>query len=111
MDLVNYSQYMFGLVIVALLLALFAIGLKKFATSDLLSKFTPNTGKRLSVVETLVVDPRRRLVLVRHDDKEHLLLVGGESDLVIDKDYAHHEAPDPFIPSQAPAAQSEDRST
>jgi flagellar protein FliO/FliZ len=40
--------------------------------------------RRLSVVEQLTVDNRRRLLLVRKDGTEHLLLVGGTSDLLIE---------------------------
>lgn len=43
------------------------------------------SGRRLSVVEVLPVDDRRRLVLVRRDGAEHLLLVGGPGgDLVVE---------------------------
>ncbi|RFC62372.1 hypothetical protein DYI37_16205 [Fulvimarina endophytica] len=38
---------------------------------------------RLAVVETIGIGERRRLVLVRHDDKEHLLMLGGHTDLVV----------------------------
>jgi flagellar protein FliO/FliZ len=41
------------------------------------------TGRRLAVVETIALDPRRRLVLARCDGAEALLLVGGESDQVV----------------------------
>jgi flagellar protein FliO/FliZ len=40
-------------------------------------------GRRLAVVETVALDPRRRLVLARVDGAEALLLVGGESDQVV----------------------------
>ena|SRR5579859_6525064 len=40
--------------------------------------------RRLSVVEQLTVDNRRRLLLVRKDQNEHLLLIGGTSDLLIE---------------------------
>lgn len=33
-------------------------------------------ARRLAVVESLVLDPSRRLVVVRVDDREHLLLLG-----------------------------------
>ncbi len=39
---------------------------------------------RLAVVDSVAVDPRRRLVLVRRDEVEHLLLVGGTSDIVVE---------------------------
>lgn len=44
--------------------------------------------KRLSVVEAAVIDPRRRLVLVRRDGVEHLLLVGGTTDVVVERGIA-----------------------
>lgn len=40
-------------------------------------------GRRLAVVEALALDHRRRLVLVRCDHGEHLLLLGGERDIVL----------------------------
>src|SRR5919199_2497447 len=39
---------------------------------------------RLGVLEAAAVDTRRRLVLVRRDNVEHLLLIGGPSDIVIE---------------------------
>jgi flagellar protein FliO/FliZ len=41
--------------------------------------------RRLSVLEVLPLDNRRRLVLVRRDDVEHLLLIGGVSDLLVER--------------------------
>jgi flagellar protein FliO/FliZ len=43
------------------------------------------TKRRLAVVDSLVVDNRRRLLLIRKDGAEHLLLVGGGCDLVIEQ--------------------------
>ncbi len=42
-------------------------------------------NRRLSVVEVTPVDGRRRLVLVRRDDTEHLILLGPSSELVIER--------------------------
>ena len=39
---------------------------------------------RLAVVDMLAVDRRRKLVLVRRDNVEHLLLIGGPSDVVVE---------------------------
>jgi len=41
--------------------------------------------RRLAIVESLMVDGRRRLILVRKDGTEHLLLVGGANDLVVEQ--------------------------
>ncbi len=40
--------------------------------------------RRLQVVESLGLDHRRRLVLVRRDGMEHLLLLGATGDLVVE---------------------------
>lgn len=49
------------------------------------SGFAPaaKPGARLSVQETLALDPRRRLVLVRCDGRDLLLLTGGTQDQVV----------------------------
>ena len=43
-----------------------------------------NRQPRLQVLDATAVDARRRLVLVRRDDTEHLLLLGSHGDLVIE---------------------------
>jgi hypothetical protein len=40
---------------------------------------------RLAVIDAAPVDGRRRLVLVRRDNVEHLLLLGGASDFVVEQ--------------------------
>ncbi len=40
---------------------------------------------RLSIKEVIAVDHKRRLLLVRRDDVEHLLMIGGEADLVVEQ--------------------------
>jgi hypothetical protein len=45
-------------------------------------------GNRLAVVEFREVDRSRRLVLVRRDQTEHLLLIGGHNDVVIESGFA-----------------------
>jgi hypothetical protein len=39
---------------------------------------------RLAVIDAAAVDGRRRLVLVRRDNVEHLIMIGGPSDLVVE---------------------------
>ena len=41
-------------------------------------------GMRLGVVEYCEIDQSRRLVLLRRDDVEHLLLIGGNQDLLVE---------------------------
>jgi flagellar protein FliO/FliZ len=46
--------------------------------------FKAKTEKRLDVVEQSVLDGRRKLVLIRRDNKEHLIMTGGPVDVVIE---------------------------
>ncbi len=41
-------------------------------------------GRRLRVVEVTPLDVKRKLVLVRRDQVEHLILLGAQSDLVVE---------------------------
>jgi len=46
--------------------------------------------KRLGVVETAAVDGKRKLLLVRRDDVEHLLIIGGPVDVVVETGIKGH---------------------
>lgn len=48
--------------------------------------------RRLGVVEVLTLDPRRRLVIVRRDNVEHLLLLGGTQETVVETGIPSSEA-------------------
>ncbi len=41
-------------------------------------------GRRIKIVEVTPIDVRRKLVLIRRDDTEHLVLLGAQRDLVIE---------------------------
>ena len=43
-----------------------------------------NRKHRLAVVDATAVDSSRRIVLVRRDDIEHLVMIGGQNDFVIE---------------------------
>ncbi|WP_287214905.1 flagellar biosynthetic protein FliO [Mesorhizobium sp.] len=77
-----------------------------------------NRKTRLAVMDATAVDSHRRLVLVRRDDIEHLLLIGGPTDVVVERDIrlsalrrpaltgdggGHQPAPPPRAPQPAPA--------
>ena len=41
-------------------------------------------GQRLGITEFHEIDKTRRIVLVRRDDVEHLIMIGGNQDIVIE---------------------------
>ncbi|MGJ7040272.1 hypothetical protein J2Y63_003535 [Shinella sp. BE166] len=51
-----------------------------------------NRTPRLAVLDAAAIDTRRRLVLVRRDDVEHLLMIGGPTDIVIETRIANASA-------------------
>lgn len=73
--------------IAALIFVIAMIGLASFAFRRLmLGRLALPMGsrKRLAVVDMAAVDAKRRLVLVRRDDVEHLVLLGVNSETVIE---------------------------
>lgn len=58
--------------------------LRERPVSPLLAVTGRERTKRLSVIDAAVVDSRRRVVLIRRDNVEHLVLIGGPTDVVIE---------------------------
>ncbi|MGI9423322.1 MAG: flagellar biosynthetic protein FliO [Hyphomicrobiaceae bacterium] len=57
--------------------------------------FAPKPEKRLDVVDQATIDGRRRLVLIRRDGIEHLIMTGGPVDVVIETGIKHNAALEP----------------
>lgn len=57
-----------------------------------------NRQPRLQVLDAAAVDTRRRLVLVRRDDVEHLIMIGGPTDIVIESRILPQPAEQPEAP-------------
>ncbi|RYE68218.1 MAG: flagellar biosynthesis protein FliO [Rhizobiaceae bacterium] len=65
-----------------------------------------NRNPRLQVLDAAAVDARRRLVLIRRDGVEHLVMIGGPTDIVIETGIATNS---PSQPSAIESAPSEPR--
>jgi len=57
---------------------------RRFAGSRLGTNTNRGRMPRLAVIDAAAVDGRRRLVLVRRDNVEHLLMIGGPTDIVVE---------------------------
>jgi flagellar protein FliO/FliZ len=76
MDFADFARAIFALALTLGLVGLAAVGLRKFGP-DAIARFVPTRKeRRLAVVESLILDPSRRLVLVSVDGQERLLLLG-----------------------------------
>ncbi len=79
-----YIKPFLALVFVACLIGLFALILKKFNLHNTLHNKT--STRKLSIEESLMLDSKRRVVLLRRENKGHLILLGGQNDMVIEND-------------------------
>ncbi|MDO8422085.1 MAG: flagellar biosynthetic protein FliO [Parvibaculum sp.] len=105
MELSEIFRFVASLVFIIGLIGLCAYAAKKLG---LASGGITVTGsqKRLAIVEVKVIDAKHRLVLMRRDNKEHLVLLGGEQDLLIESGIDAPEVPEdelqtPPVPTAA----------
>lgn len=77
MDTVDPARFIFASFFVLGLLALLALILKRYGQKNFGAKlFAPGqAGGRISIVETRYLDAKSKLVLVKRDGVEHLLLL------------------------------------
>ncbi|OSQ39696.1 flagellar biosynthetic protein FliO [Thalassospira mesophila] len=83
MDMESYFRFVAALVFVLALIGLIALLARRFVPGAR----TVNRGKkrRLALIEVLPLDTKRRLVLLRRDDTEHLIVLGPNGDLVVER--------------------------
>jgi flagellar protein FliO/FliZ len=82
MNFLDLARAVFGLAFTLGLIGLAAYVARRYAP-QLLARLNAERGeRRMQVVETLVLDPARRLVLVRIDDEERLILLGEGRELI-----------------------------
>jgi flagellar protein FliO/FliZ len=76
MNIADFARAVFALALTLGLMGLCAVALRRFGPEMLARVSSQKKARRLAVVETLVLDPSRRLVLVSCDGRERLLLLG-----------------------------------
>jgi flagellar protein FliO/FliZ len=100
--------FLFAFIAVLALIGVAAWLVRRFATNRLGANTNRGRMPRLAVIDAAAVDGRRRLVLVRRDNVEHLLMIGGPSDIVIEPNIVRampgrdQMAPRPAVAGEAP---------
>jgi flagellar protein FliO/FliZ len=85
MEFDGYLKFVLALAFVLGLIGVLAVILRRFGPGAVaMVPRRKGMARRLQVIEVATIDPRRRLVLVRRDDKEHLILLGANSELLIE---------------------------
>jgi flagellar biogenesis protein FliO len=90
-----------GTVVVLVLLAVWGLKVSFRASNQLIRR-----NKRLTIIDSIDVDPKRQLIIVRRDNVEHLILTGGPADVVVEAGIPAEKPgmPLPRRPAAAPPA-------
>ena len=114
MELEGYLRFVVALVLVLGLIAAVAWGGRRLGLAGRLPMVS-GRARRLGVVEAAPLDPKHRLVLVRRDEAEHLLLLGPAGATVVERGIAappvdsgvdSGEAVDEAAPAEAAPAEA-----
>ena len=79
----DYLRFMLALAFVLGLILGAALLAKRFGLGNQ-APMRLRGQKRLAIVESMALDTKHRLVLVRRDQTEHLIVVGATADLVVE---------------------------
>jgi flagellar protein FliO/FliZ len=96
MDFDTYLRFALALVLVLGLIALLAWVLRRFGMGVKLQR-----GRRLGIVEVQALGPRHRLILLRRDQVEHLVIVGPHSETVVESGIVPPRTMTPEAPRQS----------
>jgi flagellar biogenesis protein FliO len=78
------ARFFIAFLVVLGLIGLTAWLVRRFGANRLGAAGVRGRQPRLAVIDAASVDGRRRLVLIRRDNTEHLLMIGGPTDVVVE---------------------------
>ena len=87
MEFDTYIRFIVALVFVLALIGLLTWLVRRFGVGGRISARSGRKS-RIGVVELAAVDAKRRLVLVRRDERGHLILLGVNSELLVESGFA-----------------------
>src|SRR5579862_4312524 len=97
-------RFFLAFLIVLGLIGVTAWAVRRFGAGRLGGASARGRQPRLAVIDYASVDGRRRLVLVRRDNVEHLLMIGGPSDVVVEPNIVRAVAAPRDVPGARPTA-------
>jgi flagellar protein FliO/FliZ len=97
----DYIRFAAALVFVLALIgaAAFALRASGFMPSGAAPKLRRTSQRRLAVVETLYLDPKRRLALISRDGVEHLIVLGATGETIVETRIEREMERKPAIPA------------
>ena len=97
-------RFVFAFIVVMGLIGLFTWLARRFGATSLGATTARGRQPRLAVIDAAAVDGRRRLLLIRRDNVEHLLMIGGPTDVVVETNIVRAGAMREAVPGRQPAA-------
>jgi hypothetical protein len=94
-------RILLAFLVVVVLMGLFGWLVRRFGSERLGAGSTRGRQPRLAVIDAATVDGRRRLILIRRDNVEHLLMIGGPTDIVVEPNIVRATAARELGPSRA----------
>ena len=101
MTLTSYLQFAFALLFVLALIGSAALLARRFGLGQ--APHPAGRRRRLAVEEILSLDGKRRLLLIRRDGVEHLVLLGHSSEIVVERGISREGAFEAALREQADA--------
>ena len=84
MDTYSYARFVLALLFVLGLIGLLAAAAKRWGLGLPQAQGRTGKNKRIGLVEVAALDSKRRLVLVKRDDVEHLIILGHNGETVVE---------------------------
>src|SRR5690349_14430494 len=97
------AKFFIAFLVVLALIGIVAWLVRRFGSSRL-GGSARGRQPRLAVIDAATVDGRRRLVLIRRDNVEHLLMIGGPTDIVVEPNIVRATAGRDALPQRPTGA-------
>ena len=95
MDPESYFRYLLALVFVVGLILAAGYAARRFGMGLAVAPRSKGQAKRLMITEIAALDARRRLVLIKRDETEHLILLGVTGETVIESGIRQRNTEEP----------------
>jgi flagellar protein FliO/FliZ len=84
MDYAAYSQFVLALVFVLALIGILGALARRLGLGGIRAA-NGSSERRISIVEVRPLDAKRKVILLRRDQVEHLIIIGPASELLIER--------------------------
>ena len=88
---VDFNRMVIALIFVLSLILLGMYLVKRFGKGWGLQHI-PMNKRRMQILESISLGPKQRIIIVKRDDKEHVLIVGHDSATVLETDISKNAA-------------------